>query len=183
MNTIGTLYIDCPAQEKKDAFTTNKTFTEDEYVKMLRDYSATIGVGMPKYSTNNSKLNVYELKENKNNTTYSKALTRIYNISGLPCGINELYKIQKNGMGVLIIEVLPDNIDDMFESEFKFWKKDSMNINNDKDIDKDERIRFLPIKDLKFEIDNHLFLFLGCKIYCEYDNLKVALIIQNVKEI
>ena len=86
-------------------------------------------------------------------------------------------------MGVLIIEIIENNMEDSFESEFKFWKKDSMNINNDTEIDKNERIKFLPIKDLQFEIDNHLFTLSGCKIYCEYDRLKVALIIQKIKEI
>ena len=86
-------------------------------------------------------------------------------------------------MGILIIDIVDEKIDDTFESEFKFWKRDSMNINNDKQIDKDERIKFLPTKNLKFEIDNHLFMFSGCKMYCEYDRMKVALIIQNIKEI
>jgi hypothetical protein len=58
-----------------------------------------------------------------------------------------------------------------------------MNINNDTQIDKNERIRFLPTKDLQFEIERHLFALSGCKLYCDYDNLKVALIIQSIKEI
>ena len=86
-------------------------------------------------------------------------------------------------MGVLIFEINDTEMDDAFETEFKFWKKDSMNINNDSEIDKDERIKFLPVKDLRFELDNHLFSLSGCKMYCEYDKLKVALIIQSVKEI
>ena len=86
-------------------------------------------------------------------------------------------------MGVLIFEIIDSDIDESFESEFKFWKVDSMNINNDCEINSDERIKFLPTKDLKFEIDDHLFLLSGCKMYCEYNNLKVALIIKNLKEI
>jgi hypothetical protein len=74
-------------------------------------------------------------------------------------------------------------MEESFESEFKFWKRDSMNINNDEHIDKNSRIQFLPTKDLKFEIDNHMFLLYGCKLYCEYDRTKVALIIQQIKEI
>lgn len=181
MNSIGTLYIDCPEQERKGAFDA-KDISEDEYVKMLRDYSTTIGVGLPK--TNNKHFNSYEYKEYKTeNVNYSKAKAKIYNISGQPCDINELYRIQKNGMGVLIVEIIENNMEDSFESEFKFWKKDSMNINNDTEIDKNERIKFLPIKDLQFEIDKHVFTLSGCKIYCEYDRLKVALIIQKIKEI
>lgn len=184
MNSIGTLYIDCPVQDKKDSFSVNKELSEDEYVRMLREYSNTIGTGMPK-NTHNSKFQMYEIGNTieQNDLSYSKALTKIYNISGVPCGLNELYRIQKSGMGVLIIEILENDMEEYFESEFKFWKRDSMNINNDKEIDKNERIRFLPVKDLKFEIDKHMFLFSGCKMYCEYDRLKVALIIQNIKEI
>jgi hypothetical protein len=183
MNSTGILYIDCPAQEKNDAFSVNKNFTEDEYVKMLREYSTTIGAGISKINSFDKHYNFYENKINKDEIIYSKASVNIYDISGSLCDITELYNIQRNGMGILIIEIDKSKMEDSFESEFKFWKRDSMNINNDKDIDKDERIRFLPIKDLQFEIDNHLFLFSGCKIYCEYTDFKVALIIQNIKEI
>ena len=180
MNSTGILYIDCPPQEKKGAFSVEKEISENEYVKMLREYSTTIGMGVP---NNNQRYNFYENKVEEEEKTYSKASAKIYDISGSLCNINELYRIEKNGMGVIIIEIISSDMEDSFESEFKFWKRDSMNINNDKDIDKDERIRFLPTKDLQFEIDNHLFLFSGCKIYCEYNNFKVALIIQKIKEI
>lgn len=185
MNSIGTLYIDCPEQEKQGAFDAGKNISEDEYVQMLREYSTTIGVGMPKNTYNNRHYNVYDFSEYKenNNLTYAKASSKIYNISGQPCDVKELQRIQRTGMGVIIFEVIENNMEDAFESEFKFWKKDSMNINNDTEIDKNERIRFLPVKDLRFEIDRHVFLLSGCKIYCEYDRLKVAIIIQNVKEI
>lgn len=183
MNSIGTLFIDCPAQEKKDAFIPSKNISEDEYVKMLREYSTTIGAGINQINSFDRNYNFNNIKNKKEEIHFSKASAKIFDISGKECDIKELYKIQKNGMGVIIIELINSEMEDAFESEFKFWKRDSMNINNDKDINKDERIRFLPTKDLQFEIDEHLFLFSGCKMYCEYDNLKVALIIQNVKEI
>lgn len=182
MNSIGKLYIDCPEPEKKDAFNAGKELTEAEYVKMLREYSTTIGTGMPKKNYNNY-YKIYDIVEQTDNVNYSNATVKIYDISGKPCDIHELYRIQNNGMGVLIFEIIDTEMEEAFESEFKFWKKDSMNINNDIEIDKNERIRFLPTKDLKFEINNHLFLLTGCKLYCEYDKLKVALIIQNIKEI
>lgn len=183
MNLIGKLYIDCPEPEKKDAFNAGKELSEDEYVRMLREYSTTIGTGMPRNNYNNNRYAVYDMVEDKSVPTYAKASAKIYNISGQPCDIRELYRIQQAGMGVLIFEIIDSEMEDAFESEFKFWKKDSMNINNDTEIDKNERIRFLPIKDLQFEIDKHLFMLSGCKMYCEYDKLKVALIIQSVKEI
>lgn len=182
MNSIGRLYIECQEAEKKDAFSVDKELSGDEYVKMLREYSATIGSNTSR-STCNSYLNSYELSDNKSKVTYSSALSKVYDISGQLCDVNELYKIQRNGMGVLIFEIIDSDIDESFESEFKFWKVDSMNINNDCEINSDERIKFLPTKDLKFEIDDHLFLLSGCKMYCEYNNLKVALIIKNLKEI
>ena len=183
MNSIGTLYIDCPKQDEKDAFTLKKELSEDEYIKMLREYSTTIGAGIGKIDNFDRRYNFYENNTKKIENTYSKASAKIYDISGKPCNIKELYNIQKNGMGIIIIDIVTSEMEESFESEFKFWKKDSMNINNDKEIDKDERIKFLPVKDLKFEIDNHLFLFSGCKLYYEYDSFKVALIIQKVKEI
>lgn len=181
MNSKGILYIDCPEQDKKNAFSA-KELTEDEYVKMLREYSMSIGMGIS-HNDFNSRHNVYEINDNEEKINYSKSSAIIYNMKGEKCDIKELYRIQKNGMGILIIELLESEMEDTFESEFKFWKKDSMNINNDKNIDKDDRIRFLPIKDLKFEIDEHMFLLSGCKLYYEYDRMKVALIIQKIKEI
>lgn len=183
MNSKGKLYIDCPEPEKNDAFSAGKELSEDEYVRMLRDYSTTIGTGMPRNNYNNNRYNVYDIIEDKSVPTYSTASAKIFDIAGKPCDINELYRIQRTGMGVLIFEIIDSEMEEAFESEFKFWKKDSMNINNDQQIDKNERIRFLPTKDLQFEIDRHLFALSGCKLYCDYDNLKVALIIQSVKEI
>lgn len=183
MNSIGLLYIDCPEQEKTNSFKVEKELSEDEYVKMLREYSTTIGVGMPKKNDYNRHFNYYDINEYNDDVNYSKSKAKIYDISGKPCGLHELKRIQNNGMGVIIFELIESEMEESFESEFKFWKKDSMNINNDKEIDKNERIKFLPIKDLKFEIDRHVFLLSGCKIYCEYDNLKVAIIIQKIEEI
>jgi hypothetical protein len=183
MNSIGKLFIDCPEPEKKDAFNAGREISEDEYVRMLRDYSTTIGTGMPRNDYNNNRFGVYDVVEDKSTPTYSSASAKIFNISGNPCDINEIYRIQRSGMGVLIFEIIDKEMDDAFESEFKFWKRDSMNINNDPQIDKNERIRFLPTKNLQFEIDKHLFMLSGCKLYCEYNNLKVALIIQSIKEI
>jgi hypothetical protein len=184
MNSIGTLYIDCPEQEKNGAFDAGKNISEEEYVKMLREYSKTIGLPSPKQTYSNKHFNSYDMDEYVDEKkTYSKSKTRIFNISGNLCDINEIRRIQKNGMGVIIFDILKDEMEEYFESEFKFWKRDSMNINNDKTIDKDDRIRFLPTKDLKFEIDNHMFLLNGCKIYCDYDTFKVAIIIQKINEI
>ena len=76
-----------------------REISEDEYVRMLRDYSTTIGTGMPR-NTNYNRHGIYEIyqsneQEEKN---LSKSLTKIYDISGKPCDIRELYKIQKNGI-------------------------------------------------------------------------------------
>lgn len=180
MNKEIKLFIDCPEHKKHDSFDAGIEISEDDYVKMLRDYSKTIG------TSNNvsfNKLNVYKIDNTVENILYSKANIKIYDISGNLCDIEELYKIQKNGMGILIIEILPNEMDENFEYEYNFWRKDSMNINKDPEITKDDKIRFLPIKNLKIEIDNHLFFLEGCKLYYEYDKFKIAIIIQKIKEI
>lgn len=183
MNSKGILYIDCPPQEKEGAFSTEKELSENEYVKMLRDYSKTIG--NTKSNSYNGQFNIYEVenKYNEEPQNYAKSSVIIYDMSGKLSNIKELYRLQKNGTCILIIELVKDEMDDAFESEYKFWKRDSMNINNDKMIGKDDRIRFLPIKDLQLEIDDHLFLFSDCKIYHEYEDSKIALIIRNITEI
>lgn len=178
MISNGILYIDCPQQEKEGAFNPGREINEDEYVKMLREYSLSIGNNIQK-EYNNISYNKY-IPENIN---YSNANVKIYNISGNLCDINELYKIQENGMGVLLIEITDNPMNDSFESEFKFWKRESMIINTDKNIDKNDRIRFLPTKNLKFEIENHSFMLMNTKLYHQYDDSKIALIIQYIKEI
>lgn len=183
MNSKGVLYIDCPPQEKEGAFSAEKELSESEYVKMLRDYSKTIGV--TRNNSYNRQFNIYDIEEkyNEEPQNYAKSSAIIYDMSGKLCNINELYRIQRNGTGILILELVKDEMEDAFESEYKFWKRDSMNINNDKMIGKDDRIRFLPVKDLQFEIDRHMFLFSDCKIYHEYEDSKIALIIRNITEI
>lgn len=183
MSSKGILFIDCPEQEKENAFSAGKEISEDEYVRMLREYSKTIGTS--RNFSHNNQFRLHEINQNdyEENKNYAKASVNIYNISGNLCDIRELYKIQKNGVGILIFDIIKTEMDDAFESEFKFWKRDSMNINNDECITKDDRIRFLPVKDLQFEIDRHLFLFSGCKLYHEYEDSKIAIIIQSIKEI
>lgn len=183
MSSKGILFIDCPEQEKENAFSAGKEISEDEYVRMLRDYSKTIGTSHNSSYTNQFKIHEFNQNDYEENKNYAKASAIIYDISGNLCDVRELYKIQRNGVGILIIDIIKSETDDAFESEFKFWKRDSMNINNDESITKDDRIRFLPVKDLQFEIDRHLFLFSGCKIYYEYEDSKIALIIQSIKEI
>ena len=97
MNSIGTLYIDCPAQDKNNAFNAGREISEDEYVRMLREYSATIGTGMPTNSGVN-RHGVYNIQQNneQEEKNFSKTQAKIYDISGKPCDIKELYRIQKN---------------------------------------------------------------------------------------
>lgn len=183
MNSIGKIYIDCPEQEKKGAFEVKKELTEEEYVKMLRDYSTSIGAGFIQKNNFDKKYGFYDNFKN-DELNYIDAKCEIYDISGKLCNIKELYRIQRTqNAGVIIINIDTTTMNENFESEFRFWKKDSMNINNNKNINKNDRIRFLPKRELKFEIDNHMFLFSGSKIYCEYEEFKVALIIEKITEI
>jgi hypothetical protein len=183
MNSIGTLYIECPYQENKNSFKVEKELSEDEYVKMLRDYSNTLNGSISFKSNRKTNLNVYDVDNSVDSkTNYVNSKVKIYDIKGKPCDINELYKIQDNGHGVLIMEFFEDEMNEMFYEEFKYWKVESMTINNNPDLDT-ERVVILPSKNLKLEIDYHMFFLSSCKIYCEYDNSKLAIIIQNLTEI
>jgi hypothetical protein len=82
MNSKGKLYIDCPEPEKNDAFSAGKELSEDEYVRMLRDYATTIGTGMTRNNYNNNRYNVYDVIEDKSVPTYSTASAKIFDIAG-----------------------------------------------------------------------------------------------------
>lgn len=184
MNSVGILYIECPEQEKQDAFSVKEEISQDEYVRMLREYSSTIGM---KSNSNNtmSRYGIYDIPQEhyEEKEEYTKCSAKIYDISGKLCDINEIYKIQKNGMGVIIFELTDQEVSESFESEFRIWQKESLKINNDESIDKNSKLQFLPTKDLRFEIDYHLFELSGCKLYLDYGNNRFAIIIQKIKEV
>ena len=179
------LYIPCPFQEKMGDFSTQESISEDEYVRMLREYSSTIGKGGPS-NRNLNRYGIYDVKniqQQENEEKLSSANIIVYDMSGKKCTGNDICNIKKNGMTVLIFEILEDNMEESFEDEYKFWKQDSMKINNDKQLDQDDRIRFLPIKELQLEMGYYLFKLEGCKLYHDYNDGKVAIIVQKIKEI
>jgi hypothetical protein len=183
MTNKAKLYMICPFSEKMGDFSTQQQISEDEYVKMLREYSATIGKGSPLSSIWN-RHGVFEINNTQEEKDIeSSANVTIFDINGKKCTGDDICNIKKNGMTVLIIEIDDDSMEDSFEDEFKFWKQDSMKINNDKQLSKDDRIRFLPLKDFKLDIDYYLFELKGCKLYHDYNNGKIAIIVQTIKEI
>lgn len=184
MNSKGKLYIDYVNQENDGGFQVKKELTEDEYIKMLREYSLTLN---PSYHSTNNKptyqTGYNETTNTENDISYTACDIVLYDINGLLCDINEIYHIQQNGIGILIIDIDLNSMDDNFETEFKFWKLNSTNIIKDKSLNQDEIIRLLPPKDLKLEIDGHIFILYHTVLYHSYSPSKYALIIQNIKEL
>lgn len=179
------LYMSCPFQEKMGDFSTQKTISEDEYVKMLREYSSTIGKSEPSNRILN-RYGVYDIKnvqQQENEEKLSSANIFVYDMSGKKCSGDDICNIKKNGMTVLIFEIPENNMEESFEDEYKFWKQDSMKINNDKQLGQDDRIKFLPIKEFQLEMGYYLFKLEGCKLYHDYNDGKVALIVQKITEI
>ena len=43
--------------------------------------------------------------------------------------------------------------DEIFESEFKMWKKESLNIQSNMDLDENQKIKLLPEKTLRLVSD------------------------------
>ncbi len=183
MNDKNYLYINVPFIVQEDSFTYNKELTSDEYVKMLREYSNSLNSNK---NFDNKHFNSYEFDYDEEKNNFVKAPVIIYDINGDKANINELYRIIKTGISILIIEIPYyeiENLDEIFESEFKMWKKESLNIQSNMDLDENQKIKLLPEKTLRLEMDDHLFELYNCKLYCEYDNFKVALIIEKVEEI
>ena len=184
MSEQSILYMKCPFHEKTGDFSASQEINEDEYVRMLREYSATIGKGSVTSSKNN-RYNFYDVKDfsTQDEEIISKTNVIVYDMSGVKCTVNDIYNIKKNGMAVIILEILEENMEEAFEEEYKFWKQDSMKINNDTQLEQDDRIRFLPIKDLELEMEYHVFKLEGCKLYHDYNNGKIALIVKRIIEI
>ena len=179
------LYINCPFHEKEVDFSVQHNITEDEYVRMLREYSSTIGKSGPSNGSIN-RYGMYDVKDfqhQEDEGKLSSANIFVYDMTGKKCYGNDICNIKKNGMTVLIFEIPDSEMEEPFEDEYKFWKQDSMKINNDKQIGKDDRIRFLPIKEFQLEMGYHLFKLEGCKLYHDYGDGKVAIIVQKITEI
>lgn len=184
MNEQATLYMKCPFHEKTGDFSAPHDINEDEYVRMLREYSATIGKGAV-VSSRNNRHGVYDIKNftKQEDDILSKANVIVYDMSGKKCNGNDICMIQKNGMAVIIFDILEDSMEESFEDEYKFWKQDSIKINNDEQLEQDDRIRFLPIKDLQLEMGYYMFKLEGCKLYHDYNDGKIAVIVQKITEI
>lgn len=175
------LYLECPDQNKGE-FLPEKELSEGEYLRMLQEYSNSLN---SLRNNPNSRYNfVDEAKyQNKVKDAYLGVKTTIFDITGHACGLRYLYDIEKRGSGVIIVDLATEAMDDVFEEEFRMWKQESMRFNNEVNLSDEERIRFLPSKNLKLGIDYHMFLLQGCKIYHVYDDFKVAILIQKIKEI
>lgn len=177
----GILYIETIDDDNEKKFSVKRELTENEYVKMLREYSSTLDTAYKNFD--NYKYNYLDDDQQQNNNKYVNASVIIHDLSNSLCNKNENNNIQKNEFTVFIIQLVDNEIDETFETEFKIWKNDSLKIINDNDINEDDKIRFLPKRDLNFEFENHLYCFLNSKLYNEYDNNKFAIIVENIIEI
>ena len=178
------LYMNCPFQEKTGNFETNQNISEEEYVRMLREYSSTIGKGN---ITNNTdrRYNIVDVRQQKviEENNLSSADVEVYSMSGKKCTSDDISVIEKKGMAVLILELLDDSMEEAFQDEFKFWKQDSMKIITDSQLEEDDKIRFLPMKELQLEMDYHLWKLTNCKLYHDYNDGKYAIIVQKITKI
>lgn len=173
------LYMECPI-ENKQTFTTVKEISEDDYIRMLREYSATLG--MPERNNTSNRYNIQEVQqEQKKNIR--KASVSLYGMDGYPCDVRALYDIEDSGPGIIIFKLEDNTPDEEFEEEFRVWKTESKKIISDNTINDERKIQFLPVKDFEILIDRHEFFLSGCKMYHEYEDGKMAFIIQRIKEI
>ena len=176
------LYMECPVENKQD-FKATKEISEDEYVQMLRDYSLTLGTAdLPSRSNRYNVYDIQDFQEDEPKDTFAIPV-KLYDISGQPCGVRGLYDIEDTGVQILIIEIVSDFDDDRLEEEFRIWTRESNRINSDTKLDDEQKILCLPAKDFEAEIGKHVFLFAGCKLYYQYNDKKMALIIKRIKEI
>lgn len=130
-----------------------------------------------RYNSNNAK------KEFKTNYKYYEIETDLFDINEDSNIIDYLIEnFQKQTMFPLLLKFnnLYNNQD--FESELKLWIRNTVKINNSKNIDEVEKFKILPSKDLKIITDrNSKAILEECKILDIFSIDEIAITVNKIK--
>lgn len=152
----------------------------NQYIKMLNDNYYESYHDIDNYMTNGIKNNTFHYRynnisnynDNKNIYNYISILCQINDINNKDISKDTFYQYKNTGeMFVLILNFIDNNIDEDVESELILWIKDSININTNNLINDDDKIFYLPKKNLKININDSELLLKDCKILDNYGNI------------
>lgn len=177
-----------PIKENFDA----PYISPEDYIKMLEDEqrktsalikNSNIGGSRIRYNSSNNMVNNYHVEKPVN---YYEFPVTIFDINGQPENTNNLIRYyQTKEMFIMIIDMGIENTginnyDDIM-SDIKFWVRNSLKIQNDKDIDPDSKLRLLPEKTFRLLINKNATAELeNCRLVEEQSNMKLAMIVKTI---
>lgn len=106
----------------------------------------------------------------------------IMNMRYRPMQPGELVKCrQENLMFIIIVDIPFSKLETSLEDEVRFWVKDSMNINVHHEIPEEERLKMLPIRNLKIEIGDISEELHDCRIIDYKNTGRISILVNEIK--
>ena len=180
---LGKLFIDVSETELTEDVGNEISISEDDYIRMLREYSANVTSDKDCSFTYENRYDDYS-GDIKGSFSNASADVSVYNISDLPLTELELSEYcESDSMFALIIEFV-GHVEDNFECEYKFWELNSQKISENEEYSEDEKIMFLPEKDMKLEVGDHEYLLSGCRHFKSYGKFdKFSILVNRINKI
>lgn len=183
-----------PTTKFKNDFEVKKDIDQETYIKMLNDNYDESSFDIVNFIENGVKSNKKYTFYQKLDDTYDdndyyeynevKALITDINDNDLKAS-NILSYYESDEILVLILSINVETLNEDTESEIRSWIKDSMNINNNTNINDDLKILNLPKKNIKIDINNNILYMVNCKILDNYSDIshgkiKFAILIEKI---
>ena len=104
------------------------------------------------------------------------------------CGDREYFKIDNIDFAIDWYTITSNNLaidimklETSLEDEVRFWVKDSMNINVHHEIPEEERLKMLPIRNLKIEIGDISGELHDCRIIDYKNTGRISILVNEIK--
>ena len=162
--------------------------TDNEYaMKLAEEYTAQYNqeMNMSFFGHAPSRYNIRDVREEhdvKMNYKWGAIECDIMNMRYRPMQPGELVKCrQENLMFIIIVDIPFSKLETSLEDEVRFWVKDSMNINVHHEIPEEERLKMLPIRNLKIEIVNISGELHDCRIIDYKNTGRISILVNEIK--
>lgn len=166
--------------------------TEDEWRKKLMvEYSVQNSRNVDYYMAGgsisylNKKYGINEFQGRKIDNTkweFYEVSCPILNQRKNPMQPQELVKCRNEQlMFVAIVDIPIKSLESDVESEIRFWVRDSMEINVHHEIPERERLKMLPMKDLKVKLGDFNGVLSNCRVINYEKPYRLHLLVERVK--
>lgn len=82
--------------------------------------------------------------------------------------------VESGKMFIMKININPDGIDTDCETELKFWMDDSNKLLKDNSLDKETKMKYLPMRSFRLILGENTYLLHNCKMFRHYNKTKNA---------